>query len=166
MKIAHAVAVARNGTIGADGGLPWRLPEDLKHFKRVTMGNPIVMGRKTYESIGRPLPGRANIVITRNANFTAEGIHVTPDIESAIAAAKTSGAGTGSDWVMIIGGGEIYRQTMDTVDRLYLTEIAADIAGDTAYPAFDRSLFTEIERQDIPADGDTPAYSFVTLNRG
>lgn len=162
MKIAHVVAVARNGVIGVAGGLPWRLPADLKHFKAVTMGHPMVMGRKTFDSIGRPLPDRPNIVITRNTTFRPDGVQVVATIDDALAAAETVAT---AGWIMIIGGGEIYRQTVDRTDRLYLTEIEADIAGDTYYPAFNPDAFRETERTEFAADGKTPAYRFLTLDR-
>jgi dihydrofolate reductase len=167
--IAHVVAVARNGVIGVGGGLPWRLPGDLKHFKAVTMGHPVVMGRKTYDSIGRPLPGRANIVVTRNPDFRPGGVQVAADIDAALGAAdalcRARAAADGEAWIMVIGGGEIYRQTMGRAQRLYLTEIDADVDGDTRYPAFDRTAFAETERRNVAADGDAPAHRYITLER-
>ncbi|MHC8508586.1 MAG: dihydrofolate reductase [Rhodospirillales bacterium] len=165
MKTALVAAMAKNRVIGKDGGLPWRLPEDLKHFKRVTMGHPMVMGRKTYESIGRPLPGRANIVITRNPDFRAEGVYVEPSVDAALARAETLAHAPGADWIMVIGGGEIYRQTIGRAGRLYLTEVDAEVEGDTVFPAFDAAAFEETERRELPPASGAPGCAFITLDR-
>jgi len=158
-EIVLVAAVARNGVIGRDNGLPWRLKADLAHFKRTTMGHPIVMGRKTWESLGRPLPGRRNIVVTRNADYRAEGAEVFTDIDTALAA-----AGTGT--VCIIGGAELYRQVLDRADRLVLTEVAADVEGDAHFPEFDRDTFVEVAREAHPADADNEHdYAFVEYRR-
>lgn len=136
---SFVVAVARNGVIGHTNGLPWRLPADLAFFRRLTMGHPVVMGRKTYESIGRPLPGRLNIVVTRSPGFRAPGCTVVDSLEAAYRA-----AGDASE-VFVIGGAQIYEAAFPTADRIYLTEVDAEIEGDTFFPRFDRSRWTETE---------------------
>ncbi len=136
---SFVVAVARNGVIGHTNGMPWHLPSDLAFFKRLTMGHPIVMGRKTHESIGKPLPGRTNIVITRDRAFRAPGCVVVDSLEAAYRAAGDV------DEVFVIGGAQVYDAAMATIDRIYLTEVEAEIEGDTWFPAFDRSQWTEVE---------------------
>ncbi len=137
MKLAIIVAAARNGVIGRNNQLPWHLPQDLKYFKAVTFGKPVIMGRKTYESIGRPLPGRTNIVITRDPEWSAaEGVIVVSSIAQAVSEAEKAlslAAGSTAEAV-IIGGAEIYRATLDSVDTVYLTRIAYDIDGDAFFP--------------------------------
>ena len=132
-KIALIVAAAENGVIGRDGGLPWRMPSDLKTFRRLTLGKPIIMGRRTFQSIGRPLDGRDNIVVTRDAAFTAAGITVAPGLEVAITLAKPLAVARGAAEIMIIGGAEIYRQSRPIADRIYLTRIHARPDGDTTF---------------------------------
>ncbi len=139
MVRSFVVAVARNGVIGHTNGLPWRLPRDLAFFKRLTMGHPIIMGRKTYESIGKPLPGRLNIVVTRSPGFRAPGCTVVSSPEEAYRAA--GGAGE----VFVIGGAQLYAAALPSADRIYLTEVESEIEGDTYFPAFDRSRWSETE---------------------
>ena len=164
MRLNLVVARAANGVIGRDGGLPWRIPEDLRHFKRLTVGKPVVMGRRTFESIGKPLPGRHNIVLTRNAGWTAEGVTVVPNLAEAVAAAGLDPRAR-ADEIMVIGGAQIYAEALPSATRVYLTEVHAEPAGDTVLPGFDPLLWTELERTDHPAEGVTPGYSFVTLER-
>jgi len=159
MKISFVVAVADNGIIGSNGTMPWDVPADLKFFKEKTMGHPIVMGRKTFESIGRVLPGRTNIIITRNENYKVEGAIVVTSLDHALDIANAE-----ADEVMIIGGAEIYNMAMDVVNCIYLTEIHIEPEGDTSF-VFDKSSWQEISREYFAANGDTPAYSFVTLER-
>lgn len=159
MRVSLIAAVARNGVIGRDGDLPWRIPADLRFFKQTTMGKPIVMGRKTFDSIGRVLPGRTNIVVTRNADFAAKDAIIVASLDDAIAAAD------GADEVMVIGGAEIYRQAVARADRLYLTEVDAEPEGDAHFPEIDRSEWRETARTDHPAADGVPAFSFVTLDR-
>ncbi|MCP5368441.1 MAG: dihydrofolate reductase [Hyphomicrobiales bacterium] len=161
MRVSLVVAVAENGVIGRDGGLPWRLPGDLAWFKKVTMGKPIIMGRKTYDSIGRPLPGRTNIVVTRNPDWRADGVAAAPDLDTALARAAGEGAGE----AMVIGGAQIYAQAIELADRYYLTEVHAAVEGDTSLPPLDRSQWVETFRERHAAAGDAPAYSFVILDR-
>ena len=160
MKISIVVAMAANGVIGRDNHLPWHLPADLQHFKQTTMGKPILMGRKTFESIGRPLPGRTNIVITRDEDYTAEGCVVVHSIEAAMQAAGAQ------EEIMVIGGAEFYRQVLPYTDTIYLTRIHADFAGDTFFPELVDSEWREVERIDCEADASNPQrYSFVRLDR-
>ena len=160
MKISLIVAASTNNVIGVAGGLPWHLPEDLKRFKAITMGKPMIMGRATYASIGRALPGRKSIVLTRQSGFDAEGCEVVDSVDAAIAAAGAV------DEVMIIGGGDIYRQFLPRADRIYLTRIHAGIDGDTTFPELDMCEWTVSTSGEYPA-GDERDYSFsiATLDR-
>jgi dihydrofolate reductase len=150
-------AVARNGVIGRNNALPWRLPEDLKRFKALTTGHPIVMGRKTWESLGRPLPNRHNIIITRNKDYVADGATVVKSIEEARSSA------TGADEIFVIGGAEIYRIALPLADRLLLTELDADFTGDTYFPKFDRTRWRMTARENHRAEAKFD-YAFVTYN--
>jgi len=141
-------AVARNRVIGRENTLPWRLKGDLQHFKRTTLGCPVIMGRKTWESLGRPLPGRQNIVITRNIDYQAAGATVVDGIEAALSAAGEV------DKVFLIGGAQLYAQAMTAADRLILTEVQADVEGDAWFPEVDRAVFHEVSRSHAPADAD------------
>ncbi len=162
MKISLIAAVADNGVIGRAGKMPWRLPGDLRHFKAVTMAKPVIMGRRTFQSLGRPLPGRTNIVITRDEGFTAEGALVVHSLDEALRAAEEEGAAE----CMIIGGGEIYALALALAERFYLTEVHASPEGDTRFPEFDRAAWREAARDDKPAEGaGSPAHSFVVLER-
>ncbi len=159
-EIILIAAVARNGVIGRDNALPWKLKADLRHFKSVTMGHPILMGRKTWESLGRPLPGRRNLVVTRNPDFIAAGGEVFPDLDAALTTVS------GVDKIFVIGGGELYRLTLPKADGLILTEIQAEIAGDTRFPTFSSTQFREINRETHTADDNNEyAYDFVTYER-
>lgn len=160
MSISLIVATSANNVIGVDGGLPWRLPEDLARFKAVTMGKPMIMGRATFESIGRALPGRRSIVLTRQADFAAEGCDVVPTIEAAIEAAGDA------EEIMVIGGGEIYRQFLPMADRIYLTRLQAEIDGDTRFPELDLDEWTVVAVEEFPA-GDEREFGFdvETLER-
>ncbi len=134
IKVAVIVATAVDGVIGSNNQLPWHLPQDLKYFKSITLGKPVIMGRKTYESIGRPLPGRANLVISRNTGWQAEGVEVFANLAEAIVAAKQLAAAANQREIMIIGGAEIYRTALPLADRVYLTEIDLQIVGDAWFP--------------------------------
>ena len=150
-RVSLIAAVASNGVIGSDNALPWRLPEDLKRFKALTLGHPVIMGRKTYESIGRPLPGRRNIVISRTAGYAAEGCEVAGSFGAALAACRT-----GSDEIFVIGGAQIYAEALPLARRLYLTEIRRDYEGDAHFPALSRREWNEIRREPyISEDGIT-----------
>lgn len=156
--VALVVAMAENRVIGKNNGLPWKISEDLKFFKRITMGKPIVMGRKTYQSIGRPLPGRTNIIISRDAAFTAAGGSVVPDFEAAIQKAALENP----EEIMVIGGAQIYDLALPHADRIYLTEVHEAPEGDAWFPPLDPAEWQTTARADF--DG-APAYSFVTLER-
>ncbi len=165
-KIVLVVAVASNGVIGRDGDLPWRLPSDLKRFKQLTLGKPVVMGRKTWESIGRPLPGRPNIVITRDAAFSAPGAEVVPSLDAALVSARREADALGVDEVCIIGGGQIYAQVFDRADILHVTHVEAEVEGDTRFPAIDPAVFEKVVEEPIPqGEKDSHAMRFVTWRR-
>ena len=153
--ITFVLARADNGVIGRDGQLPWRLPADLKRFKAMTMGKPMIMGRKTFESFPSPLPGRRHIVLTRDRAWTAAGAEVAHSVEAAMALAGDDAA--------VIGGAEVFALFLDQADRVELTEVHATPEGDATVPAF--TGWRETTREDHPAEGDRPAYSFVTLAR-
>ncbi|NOY15591.1 MAG: type 3 dihydrofolate reductase [Gammaproteobacteria bacterium] len=162
MRISIIVAIDEGRLIGNEGGMPWHLPADLKFFKSVTMGKPIIMGRSTWESIGRALPGRTNIVITRNTRFQAEGCRLAHSVDEALAIANEESA----EEVMIVGGGRIYEQTLARADRLYLTQIASHLVGDTHFPVINPDEWQEVSRQEHAADGDNPFdLEFVVLDR-
>ena len=160
MRIALIVAMAENRVIGRNNLLPWRIPADLRHFKALTLGKPVIMGRKTYESIGRPLPGRDNIVITADSGYQAEGCQVVHSVEQALEAAGSC------EEAMIIGGANLYRQTLENADRLYLTLVKAEPEGDTWFPEIELQQWREIERQAHTADESNEYdYDFVVLER-
>ena len=159
-RISLIVAMAKNRIIGINNTLPWHLPADLKHFKMLTMGHHIVMGRKTYESIGKPLPGRTSVVITRNRELKIEGCVMSGSLPEAIAACR------GDEEIFIVGGAEIFEQALPLADMLYVTEIQQDIAGDTYFPMFDKNRWREVareqHRQEIPQPLE---YHFVTYQK-
>ena len=166
IKLAVSVAVAENGVIGRNNALPWYLPEDLRHFKRVTMGKPIIMGRKTFESIGKPLPGRTNIVITRNPQFQAEGVSVVSSLAAALELAQHTGLVEGAQEAVIIGGGEIYKTALPRADHLYLTEVHASVEGDAVLPAIDWAQWREVSREyHVALPPNHYAYSLVQYER-
>lgn len=147
-RIYLVAAVAANGIIGAGGKLPWRLPEDLKHFRHLTLGHPVIMGRKTWESLGKALPGRENIVVTRSPGFTAADAHVAASLEAALALCA------GESVVFVIGGAELYASALPIAHGLVMTEIHRDYAGDVRFPDFDRRLWRETQRKpQVAADG-------------
>lgn len=153
------VAIAANGIIGRDNRLPWHIPEDLRWFKRTTLGKPVIMGRRTWDSLGRPLPGRVNIVLTRQPGWSAEGAVVADSLDHALALAEAHAPAAEA---MVIGGALIFAEALPRAGRIYLTEIARDYEGDTRFPAFDRAQWAEASRE--AHDGD-PAYAFVVLER-
>jgi len=162
--ISLIAAVARNGVIGSENTLPWRLPEDLKRFKALTVGHPIIMGRKTFDSIGRPLPGRRNIIISRNKDFTAAGCETVDSIEAALAlCASPSSGNIESTEIFVIGGAQIYVQAMPIAHKLHLTEIMIDFPGDAHFPAVDSTCWQETFREHHK--GDTLSFDFVTYER-
>jgi dihydrofolate reductase len=139
-------AVGSNGVIGSGGEIPWRLPTDFAHFKRTTLGKPLIMGRKTFESIGKPLPGRTNIVVTRQADYATEGATVVASLDAALAEGQRVAAADGASEVMIGGGGEIYREAMPLAERLYVTHVEAAPAGDAYFPGIEPSIW-EVEQE-------------------
>lgn len=166
MKKSMIVAMAENRVIGIRNNLPWYLPNDLKYFKQVTLGKPIIMGRKTFESIGKPLPGRANIVITRNLDWQAEGVKVAQSLEQAYQLAEAIGNIDGQEELMVIGGDQIYQCSLPDVDRIYLTRVHASVDGDAWFPEVDWSKWKEIAREDFSAEGSNPYdYSFIVFDR-
>jgi dihydrofolate reductase len=165
-EIVLIVAVAENGVIGADGAIPWRLKNDMQRFKAMTIGKPVVMGRKTFASIGRPLPGRTNIVITRDANFRARGAVVATSLADGRAIARGDALRRSAPEIVVIGGAEIYAQWMDVADRLEITEVHAQPAGDTRFAAIDVAGWEEVARMRHPAGPDDSAdFSYVTYRR-
>lgn len=162
-RIALIAAMAANRVIGQGNKMPWHLPADLKHFKRLTIGKPIVMGRKTFESIGsKPLPGRVNIVITRQADFHPTGVVVAPDLQKALEIA----AGHALDEIMVIGGATVYEQALPLADRLYLTFIQLNVSGDAHFPDLRQFKWNEISSESHTPDAENPYnYSFVTYER-
>jgi len=153
------VARARNGVIGRDNTLPWRLPEDLQHFKRTTLGAPIIMGRKTWDSIGRPLPGRRNIVVSRNRDLKLEGAEVVSSLEDAQRLCVNV------EQVFLIGGAQLYAEALPSADRLIVTEIDADVEGDAHFPAVDRSTWLETARETHHSEANGFEYAFVVYER-
>lgn len=160
MDISLVVAMDRNRLIGSGNALPWHLTADLRHFKKLTMGHPVVMGRRTWESIGKPLPGRTNIVLTRQKDYEAPGAVVVDSIESA-----KEQAGDQAE-LMVIGGAELYRQALAEADRIYLTEVHAEFEGDTYFPEMNMDEWACMSREDFGKDEKNPHdYSFVVLER-
>ncbi|TJV74499.1 MAG: dihydrofolate reductase [Mesorhizobium sp.] len=167
MDIAIYVAIAENGVIGREGGLPWRLSTDLKRFKADTMGKPIIMGRKTYEGIGRPLPGRLNIVVTRSKAWRAEGIEVAHSLGDAIALARVRGrCMAGAEEICVVGGGEIYAQALPLADRLHVTHVLASVDGDAHFPPIDPDIWQVVSAKDFPAgEKDSHATRYTVYQR-
>lgn len=166
ITLSIIVAMANNHAIGKDNQLLWHLPEDLKYFKRITMGKPIVMGRKTFESIGRPLPGRLNIVITRQKDWQHEGVKVVHTIDDALQVAEAKSLIDGVDEMMVIGGAEIYKTALPNADRLYLTRVDAEIDGDAFFPEVDEATWVEVDRESFSASGHNPYdYAFCLLEK-
>lgn len=164
--IALIVARTRNGVIGRNNTMPWHLPEDLRYFKRVTLGKPVIMGRNTWESLGKPLPGRDNIVVTRNADFHAHGATAVNDLETALLLADSLATARGADEIMIIGGAQVYCEALPFVQRAYVTEIDADIDGDTFFPEMHANEWHETARESHASCEKNPyPYCFVTLER-
>jgi dihydrofolate reductase len=158
--IIFCLARARNGVIGRNGALPWHIPADLKRFKQLTMGKPMIMGRKTFDSLAGLLPGRRHIVVTRDRDWSASGAEVASDPEEALWLADWAGQD-----VAVIGGAQLFEELADWADRIELTEIHADYEGDAVVPPFDPAAWEEVFREDHPAEPGRPAFSFVTLTR-
>ena len=159
-RVSLIAALAQNRVIGIENRLPWKLPEDLAHFKALTLGHPILMGRKTFESLGRPLPGRRNIVITRNRDYQSSDCEIVVSIADAIALCVEA------DEIFFIGGAELYKQVLPLVDRLYLTEVQIEAQGDAWFPEFDRTAFAEMSRvHNLGEKGDPLRFDFVVYDR-
>lgn len=160
MKVSLIAAMASNRVIGRDNRLPWHLSADLQRFKRLTMGHTLVMGRKTFESIGRPLPGRSTVVVTRQEGYAPQGVRVVHSVEEALAASQGDGE------VFIAGGGDIFQQTLPVADRLYLTIIEEAFPGDAYFPEYDQSQWQLVDREDHGPTEDAPfSWSFQTFDR-
>lgn len=165
-SIVLVAAIADNGVIGRNNTLPWRLSSDLRRFKALTLDKPVVMGRKTYLSIGKPLPGRTNIVVTRDPNFAAEGVIVAHSVAAALAAAQEDARRRGANEIMVIGGTDVFAQTMDLADRLEITHVHAKPEGDTFMPPIDERLWRAGERSEHAAGlRDDAGFSYVTYVR-
>ncbi|HEX3504112.1 MAG TPA: dihydrofolate reductase [Xanthobacteraceae bacterium] len=166
IDIVLLAAVSANGVIGRDNALPWRLKSDMQYFRAVTMGKPVVMGRKTYQSIGKPLPGRTTIVVSRDVGFAAPGILVAPNLDAALAAARGDARRRNANAVIVAGGGDIYKQAMSLATRLLITEVHKRVDGDARFPAIDPQSWRQTERSEHdPAAEDEFAFAFVTYER-
>jgi dihydrofolate reductase len=164
--IALIAAMARNRAIGADNRLIWKLSSDQKRFRALTWGKPLIMGRKTFESIGRPLPGRETIVVTRDASFAPAGVHVAHDVDAALSLADEVAGQMKAEETIVAGGGEIYRQTLDRADRLYITEVALTPEGDAHFPVIDPALWREASRErGIRTERDEAEFTYVDYVR-
>ena len=155
-------AVARNGVIGRDGAIPWRIPEDMRRFRELTTGHPVIMGRRTWDSLPdryRPLPGRRNVVVTRNRDWNAEGAEAAASLDGALRLVE------GADNVFVIGGAQLYADALPLADELLLTEIDADVEGDTCFPRWDPNEFDEVERETPASEPQSIPFSFVTYVR-
>ncbi len=167
IKLASIVAVAENGVIGKDNAMPWHIPSEFAYFRRMTLGKPIIMGRKSFESLGsKPLPKRPNIIVTRDPSWRAPDVMACTSLEDAIATARRIATGRGVDTIFITGGAEIYKLAMPLIDTLYLTEIHLSPEGTTFFPEFDRSQFVETSRLEQPQqDGEEAGYTITVLER-
>lgn len=166
VQLALVAAMGRNRVIGRDGALPWRLASDLKRFKAATLGKPILMGRATWESLGRPLPGRANLILTRNPRLLAPDCWVYSELEAALAAGRALAAATGADELCVIGGETLYAQTIAQADRLYISEVDASPDGDAHFPDFDAADFRETSREAlVPGPRDDHGFVWRVLER-
>ena len=166
LPLVIVVAVSENGIIGKDNGLSWRLPSDMKRFRRITMGKPLVMGRKTFEGISRKLPGREIVVVTRDKSYAFEGVHVVHSLDEALAKAELLAAGMGADEIIVAGGGEVYAALLPQASRIDLTWVHADIEGDVRFPKLDPKIWRELSREEQARQpGDDHAYALISLVR-
>jgi dihydrofolate reductase len=163
VAVAMIAGVAANGVIGRDGGIPWRIPSDMAFFKRTTMGKPIVMGRKQYQSVGWPLPGRTNIVVTRQTGYQPDGVIVIDGLEAAVERAKAIAAADGKDEAMIIGGGEIYAQGMAFADKLYISHVDLRPLGDIRFPSIDPGIWGISEEPPVTPDSRDEAVYRIAI---
>jgi dihydrofolate reductase len=164
-RISLIVAVARNGVIGRDNTIPWRIRSEQRFFKETTMGRPLVMGRLTWESLKRPLPGRANLVVSRTPGYAAPGAEVFPSLPEALDAARRIAERDGVDELFVMGGAGLYAEALELADRIYLTEVDLAPEGDVRFPAFDRSRWREVSRTPHPATAGEPGYTVLVLDR-
>ena len=165
-SVVLIAAIAENGIIGRGNALPWRLKSDMQHFRALTMGKPVVMGRKTFLSIGKPLPGRTTIVVSRDARFTAPGVVVAPGIDFALAVARGDALRRNADAIIVAGGADIYEQTLALATALAITHVHKAVDGDARFPAIDPTLWRESAREERPAGAeDEAAFAFVTYSR-
>lgn len=165
LPVSLIVAATRNQVIGLDNQMPWHLPADLRYFKQRTLGKPIIMGRKTWESLGRPLPERLNIVVTRQTDIALEGAEVFADLQAAIERGQEWASEQGVDEVMVIGGGQLYQQALALTQRVYLTRIDLELEGDTFFPVLDAQQWQQTEAQAHPAQDQEPGYTFEVWQR-
>ncbi len=165
LPLSLIAALAQNRVIGVDNSMPWHLPGDFKFFKATTLGKPIIMGRKTWDSLGRPLPGRLNIVVSRQTGLVLEGAEVYPSLEAAVARAEEWALEQGASELMLIGGAQLYSQGLEQADRLYLTRVALTPEGDAWFPEFDEQQWKRVSEVPNPPEGDKPAYSFEVWER-
>lgn len=166
VPIALIAGVARNNVIGAKGGIPWKIPSDMAFFKRTTMGKPIVMGRKQYETVGKPLPGRINIVVTRQADYQPDGVIVARNLTEALEKAQQIARNDGASEVMVIGGGDIYAQAMPLADRLYISHVELAPQGDVLFPPIDPAIWHVVEEPEVtPSDRDDAAFRVRVYER-
>ena len=164
-RVAMIAAMARNRVIGRDNRLPWHLPEDLKYFRSMTWGKPIIMGRKTFESLGRPLPGRTNIVVSGQSDLELAGARVTPSLDAALELAAAQAGLDGVDEIMVIGGATIYEQLIGRADRLYLTRVDAEPQGDAWFPQFNERQWRLVEERVVSEGDGHPSHSYQVLDR-
>jgi dihydrofolate reductase len=166
LSIVLIAAVSENGVIGRGNALPWRLKSDMQHFRALTMGKPVVMGRKTFSSIGQPLPGRTNIVVSRDSSFAAPGVVVAGTLAAALDAARGDALRRGAREIAVIGGAQLYAQAMPMADRLEITQVHADIQGDATFPPIDGAIWREVARTEQAAGpGDDANMTFITYRR-
>jgi dihydrofolate reductase len=166
VEVAMIAAVGENGVIGSDGAIPWRLPTDFAHFKRTTMGKPLIMGRRTFESIGKPLPGRTNIVVTRQSAYQPDDVLVVHSLAEAIDRARQIAVADGVDEIMIGGGGEIYREALPLAQRLYVTHVAASPSGDAGFPRIDPKQWeVEAEPELLRSERDSADFTVKVYRR-
>jgi dihydrofolate reductase len=165
LPLSLIAALGENRVIGIDNSMPWHLPGDFKYFKATTLGKPIIMGRKTWDSLGRPLPGRLNIVVSRQTDLVLEGAEVFPSLEAAVERAEAWALEQGVEELMLIGGAQLYAQGLEQADRLYLTRVALNPEGDAWFPAFDLDQWQLVSDVPNPPEGDKPAYSFEVWER-
>ncbi|QHD09623.1 dihydrofolate reductase [Pseudomonas sp. R76] len=160
LPLSLIAALGENRVIGVDNSMPWHLPGDFKYFKATTLGKPIIMGRKTWDSLGRPLPGRLNLVVSRQTDLALEGAEVFPSLDAAVERAEAWALEQGVDELMLIGGAQLYAQGLEQADRLYLTRVALSPDGDAWFPEFDLNQWTLVSNVENAAEGDKPAYNF------